>query len=151
MFNKEKFMEEELERLASSLGVSVEFLKSKEFDEWMDAKNREDAEKEIELEKYALKKTRRTISSWGLFWAVASISVYGLLSNGPFWHSVVACVITFCAFVCSALVAVDIVKRSDYTTAEYYWHAVEKIVQTFVGAVFVTAFFILIFLFAATR
>lgn len=146
-FDKNKFMEEQWAKLAAMYGVSVEEVKSKEFDEKIEREEQERIAKEMRLDKEERKYLNRSILIGGIVASIAAFLLWALISHRPIWSAIIAALVAFFIYVDVRYKTVESIKREDYyDDAEGYWNAVKKadfdLNMTMVG----TSMFVLCFI-----
>ncbi len=150
-FDKEKFMEKEWARLAAYYGVSVEEVKSKEFDELLE---RQDEARRTEEEKLNLAEThelRKDINIGTAAAAILGFVVLLVLRPNKFWICLLAGVVSALVYIFAAWSAVESVKKSNYDKPDEYWKNVRNALGVFNQAVIVTIFASIMFAVVVAR
>ena len=125
-FDKDKFMEAQWARLAAWHGVSVEEVKSKEFDELLEKEVEEIRNREARIDKVKNAEIWREIRNGGIFAGIAAALGWFTLSTHRWWFPIPSIIVAI-LFMSLEKESVDQVKRKDFidNTVEY-WERVQS-------------------------
>ena len=120
-FDKDKFMEEQWARLAAWHGVSVEEVKSKEFDERLEKEFEELRNREAAIDKRGNAEMWRVIRNGGIFAGMVAALGWFSLSPHKWWFPIPGFIVA-ALFMSFEEESAKLVKREDYTNnIEKYW------------------------------
>lgn len=147
-FDRDKFMEEQWARLAAMYGVSVEEVKSKEFDERLERELEEQRNREATIDKRENAEIWREIRNGGIFAGIVAAFGWIALSPHRWWFPISSVIVAF-FFISLEEEAIKQVKRKDYPNAvERYWKQVHDALMHFhlmAGAIVFTVLVFLLF------
>ena len=125
-FNKDKFMEEQWARLAAMYGVSVEEVKSKEFDERLEQEFEEQREKDAAINRRENAEVWRSIQIWGICAGIMSALGWFVISPNKWWFPIPGFVIAM-GFMSIQEESIRQIKREDYPNdVQKYWNRVQS-------------------------
>lgn len=125
-FDKEEFMEEQWAKLAAMYGVSVEEVKSKEFDERLNREFEEQRRKDNAIDERENVKMWRGIYIGGIVAGVVVALGWLALSPHRWWFLIPGIITTF-LFMSLEEESTKLVKREDYQhNSEKYWERVQS-------------------------
>ena len=131
IFDKDKFMEEQWAKLAAMYGVSVEEVKSKEFDERLNRELEEQRRKDALIDKRENAEMWSSIYIGGIVAGVAAALIW-LASSSHRWWFPIPGVITSFLFMSLEQESTKLVKREDYENdTEKYWERVQSVLINF--------------------
>ena len=125
-FNKDKFMEEQWARLAAMYGVSVEEVKSKEFDERLKQEFEEQRKKDAAIDRRESSEVWRIIQVWAVCAGIVSALGWFIISPNKWWFPIPGFVIAM-GFMSIQEVSFSHIKRQDYPNdSQKYWDRVKS-------------------------
>ena len=130
-FDEEKFMEEQWAKLAAMYGVSVEEVKSKEFDERLDREFEEQRRKDVAIDKRENTEMWRSIYIGGMVAGVVAALGWLTLSSHKWWFLIPGIIIAF-LFMSLEEESTKLVKREDFQhDTGKYWERVQSVLTHF--------------------
>ena len=149
-FEKDKFMEEQWARLAAMYGVSVEEVKSKEFDERLDREFEERRKNDEAIDKQASAEIWRSIRNGGIVAGIVAGCIWRLISPRAWWWAIVAGIIFAVIFIAGEEEEIKSVKRKNYPLKQY-WEQTNATLARFQINFAVCTTVVLLFIWFATR
>lgn len=132
VFDEKKFMDAEWQRLADDFGVSVEELRSPEFEKRMDRERDERAKKEVAIDKRGNSKVWSSIRNGGIIAGIVAGCVWRLASSRAWWSAIIAGAIFAFIFIAAQEEEIKSVERKDYLrNTEGYWKQVNSTLGRF--------------------
>lgn len=150
--NKDKFMEEQWARLAAMYGVSVEEVKSKEFDERIEKAFEEKRRRDDAVDKCNRADVWCSIRNGGIVAGIVAGCVWRLMSSRAWWWSIIAGIIFAAVFISAEEEEIKSVKRKNYLDdISQYWEQVNDTLFRFQMNFAFWLVVIFMFLWLATR